>query len=83
MALLPSPPCYQRHRPEDSLLYRTLETHLDAFLARAADQDGGHGLPAFVTRELRAYLRGGRLEHGCVHVRCEQCGDEMVVALNC
>jgi Transposase zinc-binding domain/Putative transposase len=82
MALVSPAPCYQRHRPEDTVLYRTLERHLEAFLARASDQ-GGEGLPAFVTRELRAYLRCGRLEHGCVHVRCEQCGDDMVVAFSC
>ena len=82
MALVRSP-CYERHRPEDTVLYRTLESHLEAFLARASDQGGGDGLPAFVTRELRAYLRCGRIEHGCLHVRCEQCGDEMVVAFSC
>jgi hypothetical protein len=76
-------PCYERHRPEDTVLYRTLERHLEPFLACASDQGGGDGLPAFVTRELRANLRCGRLEHGCVHVRCEQCGDEMVVAFSC
>ena len=77
------PPTYQRHRPEDTVLYRTLDRYLEAFLARASDQGGGDGLPAFVTRELRAYLRCGRPEHGCVHVKCEQCGDEMVVAFSC
>ena len=83
MARLGAPPTYQRHRPEDTVLYRTLDRHLETFLARASDQGGGDGLPAFVTRELRAYLRCGRLEHGCVHVRCEQCGDDMVVAFSC
>jgi hypothetical protein len=83
VAQLCAPPTYQRHRPEDTVLYRTLDRHLETFLARASDQGGGDGLPAFVTRELRAYLRCGRLEHGCVHVRCEQCGDDMVVAFSC
>jgi hypothetical protein len=82
MALVRSP-CYERHRPEDTVLYRTLESHLEPFLARASDQGSGDGLPAFVTRELRAYLRCGRIEHGCLHVRCEQCGDETVVAFSC
>ena len=26
---------YQRRQPEDSVLYRTVQAHLDAFLARA------------------------------------------------
>lgn len=27
--------------------------------------------------------RGGGLDHGCLHVRCERCGDDMVVAFSC
>jgi Transposase zinc-binding domain/Putative transposase len=77
-----SPAAYERRQPETSVLYRTLETHLETFLARSSGEEGG-GLPSFVTRELRAYLRCGRLEHGCVHVRCEQCQLEMVVAFSC
>ena len=73
---------YQRRQPEDSVLYRIVRGHLDAFLARATGEDGGH-LPGFVRRELEAYLRCGLLEHGCLHVRCEGCGDDMVVALIC
>ena len=76
-----SPPTYQRRQPANTVLYRTLQAHLDAFLARASEQEG-EGLPSFVTRELRAYLRCGRPEHGCVHVRCAQCQDEMVVAFS-
>ena len=49
MARVSSSPRYERHRPEDTVLYRTLEGHLEAFLARASDQGGGEGLPAFVT----------------------------------
>ena len=45
---------YQRRQPEDSVLYRTVQAHLDTFLARTAGDDGG-SLPGFVTRELRAY----------------------------
>ena len=65
-ALCPADLC---QRPEDTVLFRTLEGHLETFLAGTSDQGGGNGLPAFVTRELRAYLRCGRPEHGCVHVR--------------
>jgi len=77
-----APPTYQRRQPEGSILYRTVQAHLDTFLARSAGEDGG-SLPPFVTRELRAYLRCGLLEHGCLHVRCAQCGDDMVVAFSC
>src|SRR5262245_17542844 len=57
MARANSSPCYERHRPEDTVLYRILEGHLEAFLAGASEQGGGEGLPAFVTPEHRAYLR--------------------------
>ena len=81
-ALFCPPPTYQRRQPEGSVLYRTLEANLDRFLATTAG-DEGPGLPAFVTRELRAYLRCGVLEQGCLHVRCERCADEMVVGFSC
>ena len=77
-----SPPTYQRRQPQGSVLYRTLEAHLGTFLAGTSEREGG-GLPSFVTRELRAYLRCGRLEHGVVHVQCERCQEEMVVAFSC
>jgi Transposase zinc-binding domain len=80
--LLCALPTYQRRQPEGSVLYRTLQAHLDTFLPRTAGADC-RGLPAFVIRELRAYLRCGLLKHGCVHVRCPRCADEMVVAFSC
>ena len=73
-------PSYERRRPEETVLYRAVEAHLEAFLAQATEEGGG--LPSFVTRELRGYLRCGRLEHGMVHVRCEKCEAEMVVAFS-
>jgi hypothetical protein len=82
MARLCALATYERRQPEDSVLYRTLDAHLETFLARSCGEEGG-GLPSFVTRELRAYLRCGRLEHGCVHVRCDRCEAEMVVAFSC
>src|SRR5262249_17479771 len=72
---------YQRRQPEGFVLYRTVQAHLDTFLGRSAGEDGG-GLPLFVGRELRAYLRCGLLEHGCLHVRWDGCGDDMVVAFS-
>ncbi len=45
---------YARHRPEESLLYQTVEQH--------AERDVS--LPGFVRKEFEAYLRCWRLEHG-------------------
>ena len=37
-------PVYQRHEPEESLLYQVLAEHLETFLQEVARDD--HGLPA-------------------------------------
>jgi hypothetical protein len=55
---------YQRRQPEQTVLYRTIATHLPTFLARAAGEDGTGGWPRFVRREFEAYLRCGILENG-------------------
>jgi len=43
----------------------------------------GRGLPAFVERDLRAYLACGILAHGFARVRCPDCGFERLVAFSC
>jgi hypothetical protein len=43
----------------------------------------GRGLPAFVERELRAYLDCGILARGFARVRCPDCGFERLVAFSC
>jgi len=65
------------------VLYRTVQAHLESFLAQTAGDAETSGLPAFVKREFEAYLRCGILGHGLVHVRCERCGDDMAVAFSC
>jgi hypothetical protein len=73
---------YQRRQPEHTVLYRTIATHLSAFLARPAREDGMGGWPAFVRREFEAYLKCGILDHGFLRVRCERCGDTTVVGFS-
>ena len=53
---------YERHRPEQTLLYQLVERHYPAFVAQLATQ--GTPLPEYVQRELEDYLKCGRLEHG-------------------
>ncbi len=72
---------YQRHRPEQTLLYRIVEQHYPAFAAQFAAQ--GRDLSAYVQREFEDYLRCGRLEHGFLRVRCESCHAEQLVAFSC
>jgi hypothetical protein len=52
---------YERHRPEETVLYQVVEQHWPAFRERA---EHAGGLPRFVVREMDEYLRCGRLEFG-------------------
>ena len=71
---------YERHRREETVLYRTIDAHWPAFRERAEEAGG---LPRFVVREVEEYLRCGILEHGCVRVGCARCGFERLVAFSC
>ncbi|MCC6214455.1 MAG: transposase [Polyangiaceae bacterium] len=71
---------YERHRPEETVLHRTVARHFPAFLERAEEHGG---LPQFVVREVEEYLRCGLLEHGCVRVACSSCSFERLVAFSC
>ena len=71
---------YERHRPEQTVLYQTVAEHWPKF--RELSEQAG-GLPRFVTSEFEAYLRCGLLEHGGVLLECEGCGQRRVVAFSC
>lgn len=69
---------YQRHRPEQTLLYRIVEEYYPTFAAHLAERD--RKLPGYVQREFGDYLKSGRLEHGFLRVRCDT---EHLVAFSC
>jgi hypothetical protein len=72
---------YQRHRPEQTLLYRIIEQHYPVFTSHLAVQ--GRVLPEYVQREFEGYLKCGRLEHGFLRLCCESCRAEHLVAFSC
>jgi len=72
---------YQRHRPEQTLLYQIVDEYYPAFAAHLAEQ--GRELPSYVQREFEEFLKCGRLEHGFLRVRCESCHTEHLVAFSC
>jgi len=72
---------HQRHRPEQTLLYRIVAQHYRTFLEHMALQ--GRALPDYVQREFEDYLKCGRLEHGFLRVGCESCHAEHLVAFRC
>ena len=54
---------YQRRRPEQTLWYRIVQTHLETWLELASGADG-ESAPAHVERTFRRYLECGILAHG-------------------
>jgi putative transposase/transposase-like zinc-binding protein len=75
---------YERHRPEDTVLYATLQAHWRSFLAETETEDGsGCGLPRFVVDEIEAFLRCGILAHGFIRVACDGCRASRLVPFSC
>ena len=72
---------YQRHRPEQTLLYQIVAEYYPAFAELMAEQ--GRELPGYVQREFEDFLKCGRLEHGFLRVRCEHCHAEHLVGFTC
>ncbi|MBT3425294.1 MAG: hypothetical protein HN432_01685 [Gammaproteobacteria bacterium] len=72
---------YQRHKPEETALYKIIKQNLPAFRSHLADAD--ISLPIFVHDEFRKYLRCGMLKHGFVRVKCNGCSFEHLVAFSC
>ena len=72
---------YERHQPEQALLYQLVEAHYPALVDQLAQQ--GKSLPDHVHREFEDYLKCGRLKHGFLRVRCDTCHFERLVAFSC
>ena len=77
-------PVYRRRRPTQTPLYPLVQHHLETFLALATEADPmGDGVPSWVERDFRAYLRCGILAHGFARARCSACGYDFLVAFSC
>jgi hypothetical protein len=64
-------PTYRPRRPTTTPLYPVVQHHLETFLARTAEADPlGNGVPWWVEKDFRAYLRCGILAHGFARARC-------------
>ena len=78
-ALDGAPVPYERHRPQQTTLYRLVQQHAATFFAEteaAAEAD----LPQFVKDEFDAFLECGILAHGFLRLRC---GHDKLVAFSC
>jgi hypothetical protein len=72
---------YQRHRPEETLLYQLVADLWPHFEAQMEQE--GRPLPEFVREEFEAFLACGRLERGFLRVRCSDCHAERLLAFSC
>jgi hypothetical protein len=67
-------------RPERTLLYRTVQTHLETWLAHRREGHDDYGpVPAYVEREFRRYLEYGIL----AEVLRGRCGHDLLIACSC
>jgi hypothetical protein len=75
---------YRPRRPKSTPLYPVVQNHLETFLAQAAETDPlGNGVPWWVEKDFRAYLRCGILAHGFARASCEDCGHERLIPFSC
>ncbi|MCW2311309.1 hypothetical protein M2244_001037 [Rhodoferax antarcticus] len=81
---------YNPRHPERTLLYRTIAEHFETWfeLASAGQFDGQgqgdhHTPPAYVEKAFRKYLECGIFAHGFARIRCDDCGDDFLVAFSC
>jgi hypothetical protein len=65
------------------VLHQIVQNHLETFLAVAARQRDGDGLPRFVERAFREFLQCGSLAGGFARLRCGDCGLDRLVPFSC
>ncbi len=77
-----APVHYERHRPEQTTLYRLVQQHTATFIEQAEAEPGAE-LPRFVKDEFDAFLECGILAHGFLRLHCADCGHDKLVAFSC
>ena len=73
---------YERHRPEQTALYRLVQQHAAGFFAHTGANTGA-GMPRFIKDEFDAFFECGILAHGFLRLRCGECGHDKLVAFSC
>jgi hypothetical protein len=65
------PASYQPRRPADTPLYRTVQNHLETFLALCRDDWEEESISPHAERELCRFLECGILAYGFARARCD------------
>ena len=73
---------YERHRLEQTKLYRRVQQHAASFIA-GTEASTGAALPRCIKDEFDAFLECGILVHGFLWLRCGECGHEKLQAFSC
>ncbi len=81
-SVAPRTQCYQRRRPEQTLWYRTVQTHFETWLALSSGEYN-ESPPAHVENAFRRYLECGILAHGFARAHCDECGHDFLIAFSC
>ena len=77
-----APVHYERHRPEQTTLYRLVQQHAASFIAHT-EASTGAALPRFIKDQFDAFLECGILAHGFLRLRCGECGHDKLLAFSC
>lgn len=81
--MAPPSTTYEPRRPALGVLYQVVREHVETFRAQAAEAGGDQGLPVFVEREFRDFLRCGSLAGGFARFHCAGCGADRLVPFSC
>ena len=79
-----APARYRPRRPSQSVLYRTVQEHIETWLAQRRDgHDDDGSVAQYIEREFRRYLDCGILADGFARARCGDCGHDFLIAFSC
>ncbi len=81
LAISHSSGVYTPRRSQETVLYGVLQEHLETFIERA--ESDGRELPAFVKKELRAFLECGVIELGFARLECSGCRYNRLLPFSC
>lgn len=72
---------YERHRPEETLIYQVVAKNLKSFIQKC--EESGHHVPNFIKKEFECFLRCGVLSYGFARVYCQDCQYDRLVPFSC
>ena len=71
---------YRRHQPETAALYEVVRDDLETLWGAIDDGAIAVRIPKHARKELEAYLGCGLLCRGFALLRCQECGERLLVA---